>query len=319
MNQGFANIIAEGMRSGNEANRQAFQDLGEGVSSAVEGTRQGLHNMGYKKLLDERANIIGNIDPEKRREIENRKNAIPIIGNIDPQKLQEIENRIRNHEMIGYTRGLKTALTPQDYERRDVMNWQAMQAQEAANLKAQQDLEERELKVLDSFKETDLLQFDAIKEFEANKNLIPETREQLINAMAREEGIKNDEARQRLLGELSSDAADKLRNEVEQISKSAGTEFNQALKKVTGGSFSDLPKLLAAIPAVMAQGWAGRDTDTSIRIKNAIDKAFDDSLDYALVEKAYRRYTPEQMKVGKKKSRNRDYASSIGKAEDFNE
>jgi len=173
------------------------------------------------------------------------------------------------------------------------------------------------MKVLDAFKETDLLQFDAIKEFEANKSLTPETREQIINAIAREEVIKNDEARQRLLGELSSDAADKLRAEVEQIAKSAGTEFNQALKKLTGGSFSDLPKLLIAIPSVIAQGWGGKDTDTSIRIKNAIDKAFNSGLDSALIERAYRRYTPEQIDVGKKKSRNRDYGLPRGSVEDF--
>ncbi len=100
MNQGFSSIIAEGMRSGNEAQAKAFENLGAGVSSAVGGARQYIYNKGYKKLLEE-------------------KNAIPIIGNIDPAKREEIENRIRNYEMIGQTKGLRTALTGQDYERRD--------------------------------------------------------------------------------------------------------------------------------------------------------------------------------------------------------
>ncbi len=114
MDQGFANIIADGIQKSNEANDRSLQNFSQGLGGFVNWNRQRKYNKGYKTLLEERAGYA---------------NKIPIIGDIDPEiksKLNDVDNRIRNFEMIGETRGLRTGLTAKDYLNRDIMNWKAM-------------------------------------------------------------------------------------------------------------------------------------------------------------------------------------------------
>jgi len=304
MDLGFSDIIGQGIRNTDAARQQTFNDFAKSIGGFVQRNRQNDFNSKYQATL----NRLGILDtnpeegtPKERAELEAKKRNLAIIGNLQgyPGALQALQ-----HED-------ELAL------QREKMEYARKAAEEEARLKEQEEIEKRKQQVLDGFKEPDLLQFDAIKEFNANNSLLPETREQLINAIAREEGVKNDEARQRLLGELSKEKADALRLKVEKIAEIEGMEFKRALKNVTGGNFSDLPKLLAAIPAVMAQGWAGKDSNSAIRIKNAIDTAFDNALDPHLIERAYRRYTPEQMQVGLERSRTREYRSQAGTAEEF--
>jgi len=285
----YSDIIGVGMRHGNEANRQASRDIGGGLDDIIGHVRQKKHE---RKRLD----ILGRIESAD-----------------DDEAREYWEEQLRSNDIAGETQGLRTPMTTKDYNELEMERQKLYSAQLEAKAKAEAEAAaaalEREQKVFDKLGPADLLMLDALNEYEANGSFNPETREQLINAMAQDEGIKNDEKKQQLLGELSREDADALRAEVESIAKSAGTEFNQALKRLMGGDFSvsKLLKMFGTIPAVMAQGWAGKDTDTAIRIKNAIDNAFDKKLDSALAERTYRRYSPEQMEAGKKRGRNRDY------------
>jgi hypothetical protein len=304
MEKGFSDIIANGMQNSNTAFANAMQNFGGGLAALGEGAkalRQRNWNKEYEKLQGKMSDVIGSGGP--------------------PEQTADIERQMRGLDIIGNVRGLRTAYTPQDYMNMDLerekLDWQKKNAEAKALADEAEAAAHRDNQISDKFSEADWLKFDALKEHEANGGLLPETRSQLLNAIVTDQRLTTDEKKQQLLGELSAEKASKLRSEVEKIAKSAGTEFNQALKKAMGGSYSDIPKLLAAIPAVMAQGWAGKDTDTALRIKNAIDRAFDSSLDAELAERAYRGYSDEQMRVGKAKGRNRAYKSNEGTLEDF--
>ena len=283
----YSEIIGGGMRYGNAANLQASRDIGDGLDTIIGGVRQFEHDR-------KRNAILGQIESEQ-----------------DEAVLESLRKQLEYHDKKGETRGLRTPMTTKDYNELELERQKLYSAQQEAKAKAEAEALEREQGVFDKLGPADLLMMDALKEYEANGGFNHETREQLINAMAQDEGIKNDEKKLQLLGELSRKDADALRTKVESIAKSAGTEFNQIFQKTMSGSMADLPKLFAAVPKVVAQGWAGKDTDTAIRIKNAIDNAFNETLDAALAERTYRRYSPEQMEAGKKRSRNRDYKPQI--------
>jgi hypothetical protein len=86
MNQGFADIISQGGRSAAEAAARAWQNIGAGLAGIGEAAGQYRYSKGHKALVDSGAS----------------------------------EDEIRRYNIESWNRGAKTALAPQDYERRDL-------------------------------------------------------------------------------------------------------------------------------------------------------------------------------------------------------
>jgi len=310
----FGQEINSGVQAGNAATEKAFANLGNIGNVIAEANRaygQRKYNSRLEELQAARAQIPGT----------------------DTAALEQNYRQLRDLDTMGHVRGLRTVLTPENYLQMDMLKEKlaadaiqdqlkkqaaAEQEQLKQQAAAQAEKEKREQGVIDKFDDYDKQSFNTLYEFDRHKKLSPESRETLLNAIIKDDSGRFANARVQLLGELSKEQQNELRDEIIRISETESTQFKNELKKALGGN-SSASKLLDVIPAVVASSVAGGNIDagTQARIEAAIAKKFNGITDEKIIRKNMNRYTLEQLKAGRKIAEQLYMAMEEGNVEDW--
>jgi len=307
MGYDLSSLITQGFQNSSAARDNAFRNFAQGAQSVGEGVHA-LQQRGWNnendRLMQEWYNMQA---PQEDSETGEKLDPAAML---DPELLRLNEMQRRLHNLKGHAKGLRTNYTPQDYLKLDA----EAQAMEAARQKAEADAAAEQLKyergVLGKFNESDMLKFDALNEFDHAGEFSEAVRNQALAAILEKSGVKSDEVKTDLLGQLSPEKEKLLRERLLQTADSAGHQFGQQLKGILTKQ-TTLPALFGGLVAFATESATGQDHAVAQRLRNEIDKAFKDgTLDAPIAKYIRSGYSDENREIGQRNAHKRDYGLS---------